>query len=171
MTYLFIRKLLPQHAEGILAYAAKHNYLDILDLAVSSAIKTPLHETASLLPTHLVVPWVTKPCTSSIQYISDVMLQVKYYEQWNKLWRDSVSDAINLWGISKRLCCHSCGCGIEKYLKRLLTNLGGGIACLADLDTVIGSDGCCDAFRENFSSWRNSVEKNIADVRPFGSFL
>jgi hypothetical protein len=65
--YPFVRKLLPQHADGILAYAAKHNYPDTLDLAASSVLKMPLHEVVALLPTNLVVPWVTRSYTSPIE--------------------------------------------------------------------------------------------------------
>jgi hypothetical protein len=66
--------MLPQHADAILAYAAKHNYPSLLDIAASSALKMPLHEIVVLLPTFLVVPWVMKPYTSSIQHLSDVTL-------------------------------------------------------------------------------------------------
>jgi hypothetical protein len=58
--YRCFRKLLPQHADSILAYAAKHYYTDILNIAAPFVLTMPLREVAVTLPANLVIPWVTK---------------------------------------------------------------------------------------------------------------
>jgi hypothetical protein len=70
----FIRKLLPQYADSILAYAAKHDYPDILNIAASFVLEMPLREVVVALPANLVIPWVTTAYISSDEYISNVVV-------------------------------------------------------------------------------------------------
>lgn len=67
--------------------------------------------------------------------------------------------------------CSSCGEKIDIYAKRLVNNLGCGVARLMDVDELVGPDGCCSGVQENFSWWRTLVETNVANIRSFGTFL
>lgn len=53
------RKILPQHAVEIMAYAAKNNYHRLLEESLSSVTDEPLSKILPILPSHLVIPWVT----------------------------------------------------------------------------------------------------------------
>jgi len=53
------RVSLPQNAKGVLLYAAKWGYFDIVDAAASVVVlETSLSEILPLLPVDLVIPWV-----------------------------------------------------------------------------------------------------------------
>lgn len=49
---------LPANASKIFAYAGRHGHKDLLGKAAPYLIGTPLHEIVSVLPIHLIVPWV-----------------------------------------------------------------------------------------------------------------
>lgn len=149
-----MRKLLPQHSDAILAYAARHNYPDLLDAAALSALKIPLHELVVLLPTHLVIPWV------------------QYHEQWNQVLKDALSHILELWDNILRCTSRSKKLHPRVYERLLLSLNLGGVASLLDLDAVIGASGCCGSLRlDSCTTWRESVEKDIVNIRSFGNFL
>jgi hypothetical protein len=53
------RNFLPAHAEGVMAYAAKHGYRDIVDKVAPLVVPLPTGNVIPLLPQHLVIPWVS----------------------------------------------------------------------------------------------------------------
>ena len=56
---LIPRKRLPEHAADILAYAARHDYPDILDVAAPLVVeKETLSETLPKLPLNTMLRWV-----------------------------------------------------------------------------------------------------------------
>jgi hypothetical protein len=54
-----IRLVFPEHADVIIAYAAKHNYQDILKEAAPLMLHKPLNEIVVNMPVNLVIPWVS----------------------------------------------------------------------------------------------------------------
>jgi len=60
---------LPAHAKGIMAYAAKHGYRDIVDKAAPLAVPLPIRDVVQLLPQHLAVQWLTYR-----QQLNDILL-------------------------------------------------------------------------------------------------
>lgn len=62
-----IVNFLPEHAEGVMAYAAKHGYHEIVDETAPLVVPLPIGDVVRLLPQHFVVPWVI------------------YQQQWNDI--------------------------------------------------------------------------------------
>lgn len=60
------RNFLPVHAEGIMAYAAKHGYHEIVDKTSPLVVALPIGDVIRILPQRLVVPWVSFVCSWNI---------------------------------------------------------------------------------------------------------
>lgn len=65
--YLLSRKFLPEHAQEIMGYAAKHGYNDLVGETAPLLLAMPWEEALLQLPANLVVPWVRR-LNSSIFY-------------------------------------------------------------------------------------------------------
>jgi hypothetical protein len=166
--YHFVRKILPRHAGAILTYATRHSYPDILDIAGPLMIKEPLSDIMALLCPNQMVPWVMRHNTFSGSN-TQCLPQAKYYEQWNQVWKDANSQALD---------CHTTSCTRPRPRRcgglpeiNFPGHLRGGIASLTDLGAVVlGVGNCCDSRRE-ITSWRKLVERDIANIGSLRNFL
>lgn len=52
------RTTLPQYAEAVMAYAFKHDYPEIMDIAAPLLLVKSLEESVTNLPPNMIVPWV-----------------------------------------------------------------------------------------------------------------
>ena len=75
---------MPEHAANILAYAARHDYPDILDIAAPLVVKEEtLSETLPKLPLNTMLRWVREKYYYYYPFIALMFMmsfKVKYYE-------------------------------------------------------------------------------------------
>lgn len=62
-----IRLALPEHADAIFTYAAKHGYEDIRREAAPLMLHKPLDEIVANMPANLIIPWVSEILLTALQ--------------------------------------------------------------------------------------------------------
>jgi hypothetical protein len=173
MTVCYIRMSLAQrkHPADIMRYAARHDYMQLLCDVAPLVIRIPLLDILSLLPQHLIMPWL------------------EYYEEWRKAHAAAFSKALShdseitrTSKSGKTVWSDPCT-DWPRLWQEIATQLGPGVHTLANIDSIFilktpkrvdsssGSrspKGCCiDAIDQ----WRTSIKGDLGKIPSPSKFF
>ncbi|EDR06543.1 uncharacterized protein LACBIDRAFT_328778 [Laccaria bicolor S238N-H82] len=168
MTVCYLRMSMAQHKHPaeIMRYAARHDYIPLLCDVAPSVIRIPLLDVLSLLPQHLIMPWL------------------EYYEEWRKAHAAAFSKALShdspeivrKSNSGKTVYRDPCT-DWPRLWQEIATQLGPGVHTLANIDSILKTpkrvdslygtsspQNCCiDAIDE----WCTSIKGDLGKIpRP-----
>jgi len=147
---------LPGYAEGIMAYAAKHGYPEIVDKTSPLVVALPIGDVIRILPQRLVVPWMI------------------YRQQWHDILLFAITSqpAINNSHICQHcnngLYCNNCGNSVSGHNGRL--NLELNISSLFSLDAVVKGAKANLPAGVDINSWQGNIQAKIDAIQKFSTF-
>lgn len=156
-----------------------NDYTDIIVKAAPWMVKNEtLEEIISLMPSHLVLPWVLCP----VLYLGvlDVLLKMDFKARYHTRWANVVRSQCTAYYHSRVTDAHGgrkmCSCGAEwnAVTTNILSQLVryGPTIALGNLDYVFFPGfGCCEHGRVGITEWRAKVEAEVAKVPDFSTFL
>ncbi|KAH8809505.1 hypothetical protein DL96DRAFT_1821786 [Flagelloscypha sp. PMI_526] len=144
-----MKDFMSKHPAQVLAYACKHDYPHIIEASSEFGLKRPLGEIVSMLPRHLVMPWV--------------MFREQYVNAWS-------------WSCKQYAPAHGSVYGSNCDIWSLLVHpfLAGAIHT-----TIFPNSGdfiwsaktsnqCCTRTAQE---WRSYLENEYRRAKPFRSFI
>ncbi|KAF5367286.1 hypothetical protein D9615_010459 [Tricholomella constricta] len=141
-------KRLPDHSEGILMHALKHNNQKIVARAAPLLLDRSLEDVLHNMPQPYHKAWA----------------RIRYHTQWSRAWRFSISCVPNAQKLPKLRCTsEECGKLGHEYVIETITRLSAGMNVLHALDSVFPSAKCssCEEKMSFMKSWRKSLEAEI----------
>jgi len=172
---IYMKATLPQHAEAIMAYAARHDYPEIMTIVAPLLLDKPLVETVTKIPHELVIPWINYFMRWT--EVSKTALTYHVSKSTKNTSAPNASPASPFYHQTNPqrsgLLCVGCRSSLEQRVINIMSKLGGGPSALRDLDTLFDPDlpSCCGQGKSQFQAWRKSVEVEVETIPKFTSFL
>ncbi|KAF8986310.1 hypothetical protein BDQ17DRAFT_1376233 [Cyathus striatus] len=134
-----------QNVEHIMAYAAKHNYNEVVDAAAPLVISNSIGDVVRLLPPHLILPWVC------------------YRQQW----QDVLTSAYSRLASCNVHNCRNCNGVMSGTLMSKLD-----LSSLSDLRPLIeAGKGQCSQCPNRLESWKTDIENQLKGIQSFSGFF
>ncbi|KAF9457613.1 hypothetical protein BDZ94DRAFT_1326123 [Collybia nuda] len=157
--------MLPNYAEEIMAYAVKHDYLDIMYSAAPLLLEKPLESVLAEFPPAIAIAWTRYHATWSTCVRSAMLSLPKTFQDGGYSHRKQTREWQEYEG------CY-CGQPIDSTINKLLMELAKGITSLRDLSWMDRSDlVCCERLKPALAQWRISIESFIQGIPDLSTFV